>query len=100
LFAIQYRLANPAAPAYPQAVHDVCAAVRFVRGKAAELGTDAARIGLFGLSAGGHLAALAALAGDTARFLPSSADEAPAGVSSKAGLHFRPARGVGPPALW
>jgi acetyl esterase/lipase len=86
LFAIQYRLAKPAAPAYPQAVHDVSAAVRFVRGKAAELGADAERIGLFGLSAGGHLAALAALAGDTARFLPGSSDEALGKISSKVKL--------------
>ena len=83
LFAIQYQLAKPAAPAYPQAVHDVCAAIRFVRGKAAELGTDAARIGLFGLSAGGHLAALAALAGDTPRFLPTTNEDAQGEVSSK-----------------
>jgi acetyl esterase/lipase len=83
LFAIQYRLAKPGTPAYPQAVHNVCAAVRFVRSNASELGTDDARIGLFGLSAGGHLAALAALAGGTPRFLPGTADEPHAGIGSK-----------------
>jgi len=68
LFAIQYRLSKPGAPAYPQAVRDVVAAVRFVRANAAQLGADPERIALLGLSAGGHLAALAALAGDHSRF--------------------------------
>lgn len=68
LLAIQYRMAQPGKPTYPQAVNDVRAAVQFVRGSAAEIGADPERIGLFGLSAGGHLAALAALAGDHPRF--------------------------------
>ena len=68
LLAIQYRMAQPGKPAYPQAVNDVRAAVQFVRGSAADIGADPERIGLFGLSAGGHLAALAALAGDHPRF--------------------------------
>ena len=68
LLAVQYRMAKPGKPAYPQAVNDVRAAVQFVRGNAADIGADPERIGLFGLSAGGHLAALAALAGDHPRF--------------------------------
>lgn len=62
LFTISYRLAAKT-KTYPQAVQDVLAAVQFVRGKSGEFGIDPQRIGLLGASAGGHLAALAALAG-------------------------------------
>ena len=62
LFAISYRLAAKG-KMFPQAVHDVLAGVQFVRGKAGEFGIDPQRIGLLGASAGGHLAALAALGG-------------------------------------
>ena len=68
LLAIQYRMAKPGKPAFPQAVHDVSAAVQYVRANAADIGANSERIALFGLSAGGHLAALAALAGDHPRF--------------------------------
>jgi acetyl esterase/lipase len=61
LFAISYRFARKGQKAFPQAVQDVLAAVQYVRGGAAEFGIDAGRIGLFGASAGAHLAALAAL---------------------------------------
>ncbi len=67
-FAINYRLAKPGAPAFPQAVHDVMAAVKFVTGKAEEFGVARDRIGLLGASAGAHLAALAALAHGEADF--------------------------------
>ena len=62
VFAISYRLATKG-KTFPQAVQDVLAGVQFVRGKAGEFGIDPARIGLLGASAGGHLAALAALSG-------------------------------------
>jgi len=62
VFAISYRLAVKG-KMFPQAVQDVLAGVQFVRGKAGEFGIDPARIGLLGASAGGHLAALAALGG-------------------------------------
>src|SRR5499426_4261232 len=62
MFAIKYRLAK--AGTYPKAVYDVRSAIQFVRGKAGELGVDPDRIGLWGDSAGGHLAALAGLAAD------------------------------------
>jgi len=61
-FAISYRLATQTKK-FPQAVHDVLAAVQFVRGKAHDFGVDPQRIGLLGASAGAHLAALAALGG-------------------------------------
>ncbi len=62
MFAIRYRLAK--AGTYPKAVYDVKAAVQFARANAADLGIDPERIGVQGDSAGGHLAALVALAGD------------------------------------
>jgi acetyl esterase/lipase len=68
LFAIDYRVATTTRKSFPEAVHDVIAAVRFVRGSAASLSVDPQRIGLLGASAGAHLAALAALAHDKPAF--------------------------------
>jgi acetyl esterase/lipase len=81
LFSIEYRLAAEGRKSYPEAVHDVRAAVQFVRRSARPLGLDGARIALFGDSAGAHLAALVALAGDKAPF--AGADE-PASTRVKA----------------
>ena len=63
LFAISYRLAKKGEKMFPQAVHDVLAAVQFMRAGAGQFRIDPERIGLFGASAGAHLAALAALGG-------------------------------------
>lgn len=63
LFSISYRLAKPDQKTFPQAVHDVLAAIQFVRGNAGDFNVDPARLGIFGHSAGGNLGALAALAG-------------------------------------
>ena len=60
LFAIDYRRATEG-KAFPEALHDVVAAQDFLQAKAGDLGLDAARVGLLGASAGGQLAALAAL---------------------------------------
>jgi acetyl esterase/lipase len=46
---------------FPAQLHDVKAAIRYVRRFAADLGIDKDRIGVWGESAGGHLAALAGL---------------------------------------
>jgi acetyl esterase/lipase len=62
LFSIEYRLGKPGV--YPAAVYDAKAAIQFMRAKAVAFGIDPDRIGLIGDSAGGHLAALLALAGD------------------------------------
>jgi acetyl esterase/lipase len=62
VFAIEYRLGKPGV--YPAAVYDARAAIQFVRAKAATFDIDPDRIGLIGDSAGSHLAALLALAGD------------------------------------
>ena len=57
--SIDYRLSDEAK--FPAPVEDVKASVRWVRGAASEFGVNADRIGLWGSSAGGHLAACAAL---------------------------------------
>jgi acetyl esterase/lipase len=46
---------------YPAPVHDVKAAVRWLRANAAEYGLDSDRIAIGGASSGGHLASLTAL---------------------------------------
>jgi len=76
LFAIEYRLGKPGM--YPAAVYDVKAAVQFVRAKAGDYNLDPDRIGIIGDSAGAHLAALTALAGD--RFNAAYRDDANADV--------------------
>jgi acetyl esterase/lipase len=62
LFAIEYRLGKSGV--YPAAVYDAKAAIQFVRAKAGEFDIDPDRIAVIGDSAGSHLAALLALAGD------------------------------------
>jgi acetyl esterase/lipase len=56
---IDYRHALEAQ--FPAQLHDVKAAVRYLRAYADVLGVDTSRIGVWGESAGGHLAALIAL---------------------------------------
>ena len=68
LFAVDYRLAKPNQKSFPEAVHDIRAAVQYLRGSAATLKLDPKRIALMGDSAGAHLAALVALAGDAPLF--------------------------------
>lgn len=64
---------------FPANVHDIKAAVRFLRAKAREYGYDAERIAISGASSGGHLAALvgttngvAELEGDQGEFVKES----------------------------
>jgi acetyl esterase/lipase len=66
-FVLEYRLA----PAYlfPAPMLDASRAIRYVRAHAAEMGIDPAKIGIWGFSAGGHLASYMATvhtAGDAA----------------------------------
>ncbi len=81
LFAISYRLAKKGQKMFPQAVQDVLAAVQFVRASAQALKVEPERIGLFGASAGAHLAALAALAGE--RFKPGYPNDEHASASTR-----------------
>jgi acetyl esterase/lipase len=68
---------------FPQAVNDVRASVQFVRGSAAQIKVDPERIGLFGASAGAHLASLAALGGESTPFKGAYPDDAHAAVATK-----------------
>jgi len=54
--SISYRLSQEAL--FPAQIHDVKAAVRFLRGNADRYGLDPDRFGAWGSSAGGHLVAL------------------------------------------
>jgi alpha-L-fucosidase 2 len=60
-FSISYRLMTDVRQ-FGDAVQDVEAAIRFVKGHALEYRVDSSRIALIGESAGGQLAAMAALA--------------------------------------
>lgn len=60
--AIDYRLSGEAL--FPAAVQDVTSAIRWVRANAAVHGIDPDRIAVWGLSAGGNLAAMAAVTAD------------------------------------
>ena len=62
LASVAYRLSDRAT--FPAQLHDVKAAIRWLRANAAELGIDPGRIGVWGHSAGGHLAALLGTTGD------------------------------------
>ena len=59
--SIEYRLSGQAL--FPAQLHDVRAAIRFLRASSGQLGLDPRAVGLWGSSAGGHLAALAGLTG-------------------------------------
>jgi ankyrin repeat protein/acetyl esterase/lipase len=54
--SVDYRL-SPVAP-FPAQVHDIKAAIRYLRSRAARYGNRSDRIAIAGASAGGHLAAL------------------------------------------
>lgn len=54
--SVDYRL-TPVAP-FPANVHDIKAAIRFLRAKASDYDLDPNRFAIAGASAGGHLAAL------------------------------------------
>lgn len=54
--SIDFRQADEAR--FPAQVHDIKAAIRFLRAQAQSYGYDATRIGIHGRSSGGHLAAL------------------------------------------
>ena len=68
VFAIEYRLMKPGVKTYPGSVYDTKAAVQYVRAKAGDFGIDPDRIGMIGDSAGAHLSALVALAGEEPAF--------------------------------
>src|SRR5678809_348634 len=77
--SINYRLSGTAI--YPAQIQDVKASIRFLRANASLYGLDPQRIGVFGSSAGGHLAALAGVADDVTAFEDAALGNA--GVSSR-----------------
>ncbi len=60
--SISYRFSDEAV--FPAQIHDVKTAIRFLRANADRFGIDPDRIGIWGHSAGGHLASLAGMTGD------------------------------------
>ena len=58
------------AAAFPAALRDLKAAVRWVHAASQQIGVDPARIGAFGHDAGAHLAVLAALTAGVEQFAP------------------------------
>jgi acetyl esterase/lipase len=76
--SVEYRLSGEAR--FPAQIHDAKAAVRHLRKNARTLGLDAGRIGAWGPSAGGHLAALLGTTGDVRELEGESGS---AGVSSR-----------------
>src|SRR5262245_35147685 len=74
-FILKYRTVNEskvAAPLHPGPMLDVQRAIRTVRSKAKEYGVDPGRVGVWGFSAGGHLASTAATHFDAGK--PDAAD--------------------------
>jgi acetyl esterase/lipase len=64
--SVDYRLSAEAR--FPAALHDIKAAIRFLRANAKHYGIDPGRVALWGASAGAHLAALAAYTGEDLDF--------------------------------
>ncbi len=60
--SVGYRLTDEAI--WPAQLHDVKAAIRWIRAHAEAYGLDAGRIAVYGLSAGGHLALMLGFTGD------------------------------------
>src|SRR3954470_3694051 len=73
--SIDFRNA-PEAP-YPAALQDINYALRWLKHHAADYGSSADRVGLYGTSSGGHLALLAALRPDDPRYRALAFAEAP-----------------------
>ncbi len=76
--SINYRLSSEAI--FPAQAHDAKAAVRWLRAHASEYGVDPDRVGVWGHSAGGHLAALLGTSADVVELEGDQAGRAaPAG---------------------
>lgn len=63
VFNVNYTLARPGRPGFPNQFAEIRAALRWIRMNADGLNVDPGRIGVLGSSAGGHLASLLATAG-------------------------------------
>jgi acetyl esterase/lipase len=87
--SIEYRLSGEAK--FPACIQDVKSAIRWLRAHAAEYAIDPTRAITWGVSAGGHLAALAAVScGAQALEPPSAADNNPGNPDAKAAPNASP----------
>lgn len=84
--SIDYRLSDVAT--FPAQIHDVKAAIRYLRANAATLNLDGARFATFGSSAGGHLAALAATSAGVASLEDFSQGNATTSSAVQAGASW------------
>jgi acetyl esterase/lipase len=96
--SVDYRLSGEAK--FPAQVQDVKAAIRFLRSKAGEYGIDTARVYLWGGSAGGHLAGLAAVSCGVTAFDPSASTGRLAGSQMKSAVPLPQSDCVQGAALW
>ena len=78
---VNYRLGQEAP--FPAAVEDAKAAVRFLKAHAGEYGIDPERVVIWGESAGGYIASMAALSGDDAFMGVRYVGQQGQGVSAK-----------------
>ncbi|PZC48948.1 MAG: Acetyl esterase/lipase [Chloroflexi bacterium] len=92
-FAISYRLSAPGKPSLYESMDDVRSGVQYLRGRAAELKVDPEHIGGMGVSAGGHLVAMLALAGDDKAFIHPSPNEPYSSLPAKLNVAI-PAAGI------
>jgi acetyl esterase/lipase len=90
---IDYRLAGNPKNAFPAPLEDVRCAVRYLRKHAEEFGVDVSRVAALGDSAGGHLAAMLAVAsevpGDDTCAIRDEANDIQAAVIDYAPLDLR-----------
>lgn len=75
--SVEYRLSSEAP--FPAAIQDVKAAIRWLRANSRQYGIDPRHVGIWGGSAGGHLAALDAVTCGVADLSPSVSDGPSAG---------------------
>jgi len=80
--SIEYRLVGRSGGTFPAPVVDTLDAIDFLRSKAADYNLDASRIGLMGVSAGGHLALMAGLPSDVSVFDPARTGPRPYTISA------------------
>jgi acetyl esterase/lipase len=83
--SIDYRLSGEAR--FPAQLHDIKAAIRWLRVRGPELGVDPDRIAIWGESAGGYLAVMATLTGEVAD-LEGDVGETRASSSVTAGIDW------------
>lgn len=74
-FAVPYRLATKEHPTFTEALWDVQSAIRYLRRHSGQLRIDPNKVGAMGVSAGAHLAAMMALAGDHPKFASPNKEE-------------------------